>query len=129
MQTIYPYQVRVVINGLVRHAEHHEEENGPHWYAMTSAAACLERILRGETPPDAAEVSERLKSLNIIDLSPRRCGKTYYCIVSIAEAMIEGHRLGLLVIEREARRNTMPRYWIGIDMATGSDRSAYRRAM
>lgn len=122
--TVYPYQVRFLINGLTRYAEHHEEENSPHWHALASAAACLERMLQGETPTDAAEVSRRLESLNLIDPSPMRCGKAYFHIVSLAEAMIEGHRLGLLVIQREALRYPRQPLWIGIDIGAG-DRTAF----
>lgn len=124
VKTIYPYQVRFVINLLTSYAEIHEEEGSQHWHALASAAACLERILRGETPTDAAQVAQRLEALNVTDPSPMRCGKTYYFAVSLAEAMIEGHRLGLLVIKREEQRQPRPPVWIGIDMGTG-DRTVY----
>lgn len=127
VKTIYPYQVRFVINLLTRYGEFHEEEGSKHWYAITSAAACLESILRGETPADAAKVAQRLEELNVTDPSPMRCGKTYYFAVSLAEAMIEGHRLGLLIIKREEQRQPRPPVWIGIDM--GSYRTTYRGNM
>jgi hypothetical protein len=123
--TIYPSQVRSIIRGLVIYAEDFEEQGLPHWYALASAAACLESILRGETPTDADQVSQRLKSINAIDPSPRRFGKRFHGVVSTAEVMIEGNRLGVLLIQREVQQIAMPPVWIGIDLATGQDKTIF----
>lgn len=119
MQTLYPYQVRFVISALTRYAEFHEDEESPHWHALASAAACLERILQGETPADAAEVAKRLKALEATNTG-------YYFIVASAEAIIDGHRLGLIIVHPEIPRPPTRPFFIGIDTGSG-DRACYWR--
>lgn len=121
MQTIYPYQTRFAIQALTTLADELEAVDFAAWFALSSAAMCLEHLLRGEEPSDIAEVSARLKDLPGASLH----GKTMFAAISVAEAIIEGHRHGMAVIQRETPRPPRRPVWIGIDPASpGADRTA-----
>lgn len=110
-QIVYPNQVRFAIQALTMLADELEAADIPEWFALASAAMCLESLLRGEAPSDIAEVSACLKKLGVTNPGARLCGRTMYAAVSVASNLIDDHRLGLLAIQREpqqtARREVM----------------------
>lgn len=125
MQIIYPYQVRFLIQSLTTLAESFDGAEGPAWHTLASAAACLERLLRGEDPANVIDITACLKDLDAPNPGDRRCGKTLFIAVSMAITILEGHRLGLIVIRTEAPRPPRPPVWIGIDLAVGPDRTVF----
>lgn len=120
MQIIYPYQVRFAIDNLTTIAEDLEFVESPDWHVFASAAACLESLIHGVTPADIDQVSARLRAFPLPNPGARLFGKKTFLAVSMAITIIDGHRFGLLTIQRAIT----PDFWIGIDMGTG-DRTVF----
>lgn len=123
MQTFHAYQARLLITGLTNLADQLELAEIPQWHTIARAAACLESLLYGEQPADLADVTASLKALNVTNPSPRLCGKFSFLVVSLAIAILDAIRLDLLDIQPKLPRPALRPIWIGIDLATGPDRT------
>lgn len=129
MTTIfYPYQLRFVIDTLIKFGEIYEDCDIPAWHTLASAAACLESLLQGDEPANIDTVSKRLVAFDTGMLGKTKRDATLAAVLMLATTIIDGYRLGLIVIQpihplppRPSRR---PIRWIGLDMGTG-DRTVF----
>lgn len=129
MTTIfYPVQLQFVIATLIKYGDIYEDCDIPTWHTLASAAACLESLLHGNEPADIDAVSRRLTEFDTTLLGKSRRDAILASALMLALTIINGHRLGLIVIQTvhplPPRLSRRPLRWIGLDMGTG-DRTVY----
>lgn len=127
MQTVFPYQVRLIVTGLTNLAEELDLAGDPRWHPLARAAAGFECLLRGETPHDLTSLVDNLKAITadrVLAMPPRRPGVFSQLLLDLAINLLDAVRLGLLRIEPTLTRPAPIPHWIGIDQGTG-DRTVY----